>query len=192
MRAGTPSASPRRRARACVGDARRQSRRRAARRAAIDSRAASAAASCSSGCAGERADGGEHAAEALRAGAWGVLVSPEHAERRAQPRRRRDGRARVLAHPDPLAGLQALARAWRRELGASGAKVVGDHRLDRQDLDEGHPRGAARRTQRRVAGSPENLNTEIGLPLAMLAAPRGHARCWCSRWRCAAPGRSPS
>ena len=42
-----------------------------------------------------------------------------------------------------------------------------------------------------TAASPQNLNTEIGLPLAILAAPGGRARS-CSRWRCAVPGRSPS
>ncbi|MHB8235447.1 MAG: Mur ligase domain-containing protein, partial [Solirubrobacteraceae bacterium] len=31
------------------------------------------------GLRGERADGGEHAVQALAADAWGVLVAPEHA-----------------------------------------------------------------------------------------------------------------
>ena len=61
---------------------------------------------------------------------------------------------------------QALARAWRREL---GARVDRGHRVGRQDLRQGHRRVAAAR----VASTPaaENFNTEIGLPLTVLAAP---------------------
>jgi UDP-N-acetylmuramoyl-tripeptide--D-alanyl-D-alanine ligase len=141
--------------------------------ATVDSRTASPG-ELFVGLRGERADGGEHAAQALRAGAWGVLVSPEHARSavaatRAAADERGPGGA-VLAHRDPLAGLQALARAWRRELGASGAKVVGitgsTGKTSTKDI-----LAAVAATQRRVASSPENRNTEIGLPLAMLAAP---------------------
>ncbi len=32
------------------------------------------------GLRGEHVDGGDYAEQALRAGAWGVLVAPEHAE----------------------------------------------------------------------------------------------------------------
>ena len=45
-------------------------------------------------------------------------------------------------------------------------------RLDRQDLDEGHPRGAASLARKHHA-SQENFNTEIGLPLTILEADRG-------------------
>ena len=136
--------------------------------ATVDSRTASAG-ELFVGMRGERADGGEHAAEALRRGAWGVLVSPEHAKSAAAAAVA--GRAGVvLAHPEPLAGLQALARAWRRELGASGAKVVGitgsTGKTSTKDI-----LAALAGTQRRVAFSQENRNTEIGLPLAVLAAP---------------------
>ena len=58
--------------------------------------------------------------QALDAGAWGVLVAPAA----APPRPRTPAGAAVLVHEDPLAALQALARAWRRELGARGARVV--------------------------------------------------------------------
>ncbi len=50
-----------------------------------------------------------------------MLVTPEHA--RAALDSRTAGT--VLVHPDPLAGLQALARAWVRELRARGTRVVG-------------------------------------------------------------------
>ena len=125
------------------------------------------------GLRGERADGGEHAAEALRAGAWGVLVSPEHADAAAAAAAEAGvAVGAVLVHRDPLAGMQALARAWRRELGASGAKVVGitgsTGKTSTKDI-----LGALAAARRRVASSPENRNTEIGLPLAVLAAPPG-------------------
>jgi UDP-N-acetylmuramoyl-tripeptide--D-alanyl-D-alanine ligase len=120
------------------------------------------------GLRGERSDGGEHAADALRAGAWGVLVSPEH----ARGARELDSGGAVLAHPDPLAGLQALARAWRRELGSAGARVVAitgsTGKTSTKDI-----LAAILAASMRTVSSPENFNTEIGLPLAVLAAPLG-------------------
>ncbi|HLB22308.1 MAG TPA: UDP-N-acetylmuramoyl-tripeptide--D-alanyl-D-alanine ligase [Solirubrobacteraceae bacterium] len=141
--------------------------------ATIDSRAV-ARGELFVGLRGERTDGGEHAGAALRAGAWGVLVSPEHAgsaaAAAADVTRVGAQTGAVLAHPEPLAGLQALALAWRHELGSRGAKVVGvtgsTGKTSTKDI-----LAALVGTQRRVAASPENRNTEIGLPLAMLAAP---------------------
>jgi UDP-N-acetylmuramoyl-tripeptide--D-alanyl-D-alanine ligase len=119
------------------------------------------------GLRGQRVDGGEHATEALRAGAWGVLVSPGHAAAAAAAL---DGPGVVLAHEDPLAGLQTLARAWRRELGRRGAKVVGitgsTGKTSTKDI-----LAALLGSERRTVSSPENYNTEIGLPLALLSAP---------------------
>jgi UDP-N-acetylmuramoyl-tripeptide--D-alanyl-D-alanine ligase len=120
------------------------------------------------GLRGERADGGEHAVQALQAGAWGVLVAPEHALAAAQSP---TGGA-VLAHDDPLQGLQALARAWREELAAGGTRIVAvtgsTGKTSTKDI-----LAALLRQRLRTVASPENLNTEIGLPLAMLAAPAG-------------------
>jgi UDP-N-acetylmuramoyl-tripeptide--D-alanyl-D-alanine ligase len=117
------------------------------------------------GLRGERGDGGTHAAEALRAGAWGVLVAEEHA--RGALRAGTGGV--VLVHPDPLQGLHALARAWRRALRATGTKVVAitgsAGKTSTKDI-----LAAVLSSQRRVVASPENFNTEIGLPLAVLAA----------------------
>jgi UDP-N-acetylmuramoyl-tripeptide--D-alanyl-D-alanine ligase len=131
---------------------------------AIDSRAVSGG-ELFVGLRGEHADGGEHAADALAAGAWGVLVSPEHAVACETA-----GDGVVLVHARPLEGLQALARAWRRELGARGAKVVGitgsTGKTSTKDI-----LAALAGARRRTASSPQNLNTEIGLPLALLAAP---------------------
>jgi UDP-N-acetylmuramoyl-tripeptide--D-alanyl-D-alanine ligase len=118
------------------------------------------------GLRGEREDGGAHAAEALAAGAWGVVVTPRHAQAAASSA----SGGVVLAHEDPLAALHGLARAWRSELRASGAKVVAitgsTGKTSTKDI-----LAALLCTRLRTAASEANLNTEIGLPLAILAAP---------------------
>jgi len=68
------------------------------------------------GLVGERVDGGRFAADALAAGAWGVLVTPEHAAGLSGV---------VLVAPDPLLALQRLATAWRRALDAAVIGVTG-------------------------------------------------------------------
>ncbi len=150
-------------------------------RASVDTRTL-AAGELFVGLRGENVDGGAHAERALAAGAWGVLVTPEHAEAAVATtgatassagsahRGSRGVDGAVLSHPDPLAGLHALARAWRRELRVRGAMVVAitgsTGKTSTKDIL------AALLSERlRVASSPENLNTEIGLPLALLAAP---------------------
>jgi UDP-N-acetylmuramoyl-tripeptide--D-alanyl-D-alanine ligase len=121
------------------------------------------------GLRGERQDGGEYAAQALAAGAWGVLVADEHAERALAMALAGPGGA-VLVHPDPLRGLQVLAREWRRELGVRGARVVAvtgsTGKTSTKDI-----LAAVLGAQRRTVASSENLNTEIGLPLSVLTAP---------------------
>ena len=118
------------------------------------------------GLGGDRADGGSFARQALRAGAWGVLVRPEHAAAAAAES---TGGA-VLAHHDPLAAMQALARSWRAELRARGAKVVAitgsTGKTSTKDILAALIGG-----RMRTAATPANLNTEIGLPLAILCAP---------------------
>ena len=128
-------------------------------------------------------------AQALAAGAWGVLVAPEHAPRRRGAPSRPVGV--VLAHPDPLAALQALARAVARA--SSRGRRAGSWRSPARPARP-RPRTSSPRCSRpalRTVASPANLNTEIGLPLAILAAPAGTRRS-CSRWRCAGAGRSRS
>jgi UDP-N-acetylmuramoyl-tripeptide--D-alanyl-D-alanine ligase len=116
------------------------------------------------GLPGAREDGGAHAAEALVAGAWGVLVAPKHAQALTN-----STEGAVLAHPDPLAALQALASAWRRELGARVVAITGSTgKTSTKDILAAMLGG-----QLRTVASPQNLNTEIGLPLAVLAAPPG-------------------
>jgi UDP-N-acetylmuramoyl-tripeptide--D-alanyl-D-alanine ligase len=123
------------------------------------------------GLRGERRDGGEYGAQALAAGAWGVLVAPRHAERALAGALAGPGGA-VLVHPDPLVGLQALARAWRRELGAAGMRVVAvtgsTGKTSTKDI-----LAVVLGSRLRTVASRENLNTEIGLPLSVLAAPAG-------------------
>ncbi len=133
-------------------------------RATIDSREAGPG-DLFIGLRGERSHGGDYAAQALQAGAWGVLVAPEHA--RAAVETRSEGT--VLVHSDPLAGLQALARAWAHELRAQGTRIVGitgsTGKTSTKDIL------AAILAGLRTVSSPENFNTEIGLPLAVLASP---------------------
>jgi UDP-N-acetylmuramoyl-tripeptide--D-alanyl-D-alanine ligase len=113
------------------------------------------------GLPGTRVDGGRFAADALAAGAWGVLVAPEHAVHAAP--------GFVIAADDPLAALQALARSWRRALGASVVGITGSTgKTSTKDL-----LAAMLAQDRRVAATEQNLNTEIGLPLTILAAPAG-------------------
>ncbi len=125
------------------------------------------------GLRGENVDGGAHAAQALAAGAWGVLVAPEHAHAAVaatQAAGSTGGAGAVLAHADPLVALQALARAWRRELRARGTMVVAitgsTGKTSTKDI-----LAALLAGRLQVAASPENFNTEIGLPLAVLGAP---------------------
>ncbi len=135
--------------------------RSGARRAVVDSRAVGPG-DLFVGLAGAHADGGAFAAAALEAGAWGVLVGREHAEALA-------GAPVVIAVEDPLAALAALARAWRRELGAAVVGVTGSTgKTSTKDI-----LAALLRGHRRTHASRENLNTEIGLPLSILEAEAG-------------------
>jgi UDP-N-acetylmuramoyl-tripeptide--D-alanyl-D-alanine ligase len=120
------------------------------------------------GLPGSREDGGDRGAEALSAGAWGVLARPEHA--RALASGAENGA--VFSHQDPLAALQALARGWRAELGGKGTCVVAvtgsTGKTSTKDILAGLLGAHVSTT-----ASSANLNTEIGLPLSILAAPEG-------------------
>ncbi|MQA75599.1 MAG: UDP-N-acetylmuramoyl-tripeptide--D-alanyl-D-alanine ligase [Solirubrobacterales bacterium] len=131
-------------------------------RASIDSRSVGGG-DLFFGLRGERADGGEHAAAAIDAGAWGVVVDPDRADRVAAELGRSD-RAWVIAARDPLASLQSLARAWRRELGCPVVGITGSTgKTSVKDI-------CSAILPFRVHASAENFNTEIGLPLTILAA----------------------
>lgn len=113
------------------------------------------------GLIGENDDGGRFAAKALEDGAWGVVVGPDWRESLAEA----DGW--VFVSENPLLSLQMLARAWRRELGATVIGITGSvGKTSVKDITRSLIPG-------RVHASPENFNTEIGLPLTILAAPAG-------------------
>ncbi|KAA0273904.1 MAG: UDP-N-acetylmuramoyl-tripeptide--D-alanyl-D-alanine ligase [Acidobacteria bacterium] len=111
------------------------------------------------GLSGAKTDGGRFAAKAVELGAWGVVVS------RSRARELAGADAWVFGVDDPLAALQALARAWRRELACPAIGVTGSTgKTSVKDI-------ARAILPRRVHASPENFNTEVGMPLAMLSAP---------------------
>jgi UDP-N-acetylmuramoyl-tripeptide--D-alanyl-D-alanine ligase len=120
------------------------------------------------GLRGERADGGEYAAAAIEAGAWGAVVTPEMSQLLPLSDGKYDregGGAWVFAASDPLAALQGLARSWRRALGARVVGVTGSvGKTSVKDIARALLPG-------RVHANRENLNTEIGLPLTVLEAP---------------------
>jgi UDP-N-acetylmuramoyl-tripeptide--D-alanyl-D-alanine ligase len=136
------------------------------------------------GLRGGSADGGRFAPQALAAGAWGVLTTPEHAQAaqlddsgaaQESEAGRRAGRkpeapsGMLLAAEDPLKALQTLATAWRRELGADVIGVTGSTgKTSTKDL-----LNALLAPHRRTVASRANFNTEIGLPLEILASPAG-------------------
>jgi UDP-N-acetylmuramoyl-tripeptide--D-alanyl-D-alanine ligase len=129
-------------------------------RAVIDSRDAAAGA-LFFGLTGGSSDGGAYAAAALEAGAWGAVVEHGRGEEAAAA----PGEGWVFATADPLEALQRLARAWRRELGAQVVGITGSvGKTSVKDITAALLPG-------RVHASPQNYNTEIGLPLTVLEAP---------------------
>ena len=127
-------------------------------RATIDS-GSSTAGDLFFGLRGERADGGEFAAQAIANGAWGAVVRPEWAEGIAE--------GWIFVAEDPLASLQALARDWRRTLAARTVGITGSvGKTSVKDIARALLPGP-------VHANRENLNTEIGLPLTILEAPEG-------------------
>lgn len=128
------------------------------RRAVIDS-AAAGPGDLFFGLRGENRDGGEFAAAAVEAGAWGVVVGPDFAAEL-------DGENTwIFAADDPLAALQALATANRRALGARVLGVTGSvGKTSVKDI-------ARTLLPGRVHANAQNFNTEIGLPLTILEAP---------------------
>jgi UDP-N-acetylmuramoyl-tripeptide--D-alanyl-D-alanine ligase len=115
------------------------------------------------GLDGQTHDGGRFAPAALQNGAWGTLTTPEHADLAV----RDPGGGAVLAARDPLAALQMLATAWRRQLNADVIGVTGSTgKTSTKDL-----LSALLADHRHAVASRANFNTEIGLPLEILAAP---------------------
>ena len=114
------------------------------------------------GLRGSRSDGGEHAAAALEAGAWGVVVDRD--------------RAATLANSDGdgLGDRGATIRSprCRRSPAPGGASSAA--RWSGSPARPARPRSRTSRGRCCRAASTrarENFNTEIGLPLTILEAP---------------------
>ncbi|MFL5872888.1 MAG: UDP-N-acetylmuramoyl-tripeptide--D-alanyl-D-alanine ligase [Solirubrobacterales bacterium] len=117
------------------------------------------------GLKGANVDGGTFAPAALEAGAWGAVISSEARQSFSIHERENLCRGWVFPVDDPLAALQALARAYRRALGARVVGVTGSvGKTSVKDISRALLPG-------RVHANRENLNTEIGLPLTILEAP---------------------
>jgi len=109
--------------------------------------------------AGARADGHAFLGEAFARGACAALVSKRTVAESAE--------GPTIVVPDTLAALQQLAAAWRDRLSATIVAVTGSNGKTTTRALLAH----LLRAGRAVHEAPENYNTEIGLPLALLAAP---------------------
>jgi UDP-N-acetylmuramoyl-tripeptide--D-alanyl-D-alanine ligase len=123
------------------------------------------------GLRGERVDGGEFAPDAIAMGAWGVVITPALSSPFLSLSDDKDEvsggveGAWVFVVADPLVAMQGLARAWRRELGPRVVGVTGSvGKTSVKDIARALLPG-------RVHANEQNLNTEVGLPLTVLAAP---------------------
>ena len=152
--------APERLAREAGAEILREGSRERPARAVIDSREAKPG-DLFFGLRGEHADGGVYASELLSAGAWGAVVSRPYGEMLGA----QDGEGWVFVADDPLDALQRLGRAWRRELACPAVGITGSTgKTSAKDI-------ARAIIPRRVHASPENFNTEVGLPLTLLQAP---------------------
>lgn len=133
-------------------------------RAEIDSRRTGAG-DLFFGLPGANVDGAAFAPTVIEQGAWGVVVGGEHFDRIASE----SSSAAVFGVEDPVAALGALARAWRRRLGARVIGVTGSTgKTSTKDI-----LAALLGKSLNVVATPANLNTEIGMPLTILSAPQG-------------------
>jgi UDP-N-acetylmuramoyl-tripeptide--D-alanyl-D-alanine ligase len=124
------------------------------------------------GLRGENRDGGEFAGAAIEAGAWGAVVGPAvktplspHSGKKGVFSDGGGGDAWVFVVEEPLAAMQALAREYRRVLGARVVGVTGSvGKTSVKDIARALLPG-------KVHANRQNFNTEIGLPLTILEAP---------------------
>jgi len=111
---------------------------------------------------GRRVDGHVFLRDAFARGACGALIS----SRATAP----PGARNLIVVEDVLAALQRLAASWRRGLDATFVGITGSNGKTTTRALLAHllrePDGA-----RAVFNAPGNYNTEIGLPLALLAMP---------------------
>jgi UDP-N-acetylmuramoyl-tripeptide--D-alanyl-D-alanine ligase len=105
----------------------------------------------------------EQARTALEQGAWGLLAKPEVAAKF-----RNSGRP-VIAAEVPGHALRLLARAWRRELGATVIGVTGSSgKTSTKDILR-----ALLKPVCSVHANWRNFNNQIGMPITILQAERG-------------------
>jgi UDP-N-acetylmuramoyl-tripeptide--D-alanyl-D-alanine ligase len=124
------------------------------------------------GLSGERADGGEFAAAAIEAGAWGAIVTGAHTDSAGAAAAERG--ARVFESADPLGALAGLAGAWLERLRRRGCRVVGITGSTGKTSTKDILLALARPPfGGRVHANRENFNTEVGLPLTVLEAEEG-------------------
>ncbi|TMK57152.1 MAG: UDP-N-acetylmuramoyl-tripeptide--D-alanyl-D-alanine ligase [Actinobacteria bacterium] len=118
------------------------------------------------GLKGASRNGGEFAPAAIEAGAWGAVLDQQARQSLLPDEAQNLCRGGwVLVVEDALGGMQALARAYRRLLGARVVGVTGSvGKTSVKDISRALLPG-------RVHANRENLNTEIGLPLTILEAP---------------------
>jgi UDP-N-acetylmuramoyl-tripeptide--D-alanyl-D-alanine ligase len=123
------------------------------------------------GLRGDNRDGGEFAAAAIEAGAWGAVVGPNFKTPFSPHSGKKGvftddgGKAWVFVVEDPLAAMHSLARSYRRALGAGVAGITGSvGKTSVKDIARALLPG-------RVHANQQNFNTEIGLPLTILEAP---------------------
>lgn len=117
---------------------------------------------------GERQDGHQFIADALQRGARGVLAKgwPEQVPQELR------SKAVLIKVAEPLAALQALASAWRARFSTKVIGVTGS--VGKTSTKEAIATVLRQRFQ--VYKSEGNLNTEIGLPLALLELQPEHQR----------------
>jgi UDP-N-acetylmuramoyl-tripeptide--D-alanyl-D-alanine ligase len=135
------------------------------RRAVIDSSEAGAG-NLFFGLKGTNRDGGEFAPAAIEAGAWGAVIGREARQSLSPDSDEKLCRGGwVFVAENPLAAMQALARAWRRALGARVVGITGSvGKTSVKDISRALLPGE-------VHANKENFNNEIGLPLTLLEAP---------------------
>ncbi|MFY9264278.1 MAG: UDP-N-acetylmuramoyl-tripeptide--D-alanyl-D-alanine ligase [Solirubrobacterales bacterium] len=118
------------------------------------------------GIPGARSDGGAYAADVLAARAWGVVVANERFETASAAC---TGGQVAFGVDNPVVALGALANRWRSELGAKVIGVTGSTgKTSTKDI-----LAALLGKSFNVDATPENLNTEIGMPLTILGAELG-------------------
>lgn len=108
---------------------------------------------------GARVDGHRFALAAFQRGACAALIAEDTETPPEIPNQ--------IVVPNTLAALQALARAWRSFCSARRAAITGSNGKTTTRALLEHLLGGAPA----AFGAPQNYNTEIGLPLALLAMP---------------------